>query len=723
MATVLLADLETTFQVVGGDKDPSPYDPLNHIVSAGWATVESTMPPGTPLADIVLNVDWSTLSPVHYVCFKHSTEPEGDTKAFRDIVAKADVFVAHNAKFDLSWCIETNMCKRKDVFCTMIAEFIAARGVKLGMSLSASLERNKIPAKKSTAVREYMDKNISFHDIPWPIIEEYGRADVEALIGLLKYQVDYYKKHASLVPTLQMMNEMCYTLTRMEGNGIAIDVEKLDSIRKEFSDELDTIKKNLYEIANKVMGDRPYNLDSPEQLSQVIYSRKVKDKKSWASVFNIGMELRGAVKKPKQRTRMNGATFAHAVREGTEYVYRTRGKQCNVCGGRGFSFKAKKDGSNYTKSSRCTWCTGCGIEYAATGKIAGLKLSPSGPYDAAAGGFNTDKETLSTLIGSAQSDEARAFLIGITRANALSTYITSFVDGIRRAIKSGTTVHTTFNQCVASTGRLSSSNPNQQNLPRGNTFPVKRAIVSRWAGRGGLILEADAAQLEFRCAAFQAGDTRAIHEIKSGVDVHEFTRDTITAAGQTIDRQVAKGHTFKPLYGGTSGTEAEQAYYKAFTEKYKGIADWHRKLSEEAIKTKKIVIPSGREYSFAEAARTRSGWTSFATQVKNYPVQGFATGDVIPITTITIQNRLDASPQYKSLLINEVHDSNLLDIYPGEEAAMIELVSDAMLGVVDELLRRYGVKFNVPFEIEIKVGPSWGEGKFAKKASTTKYCD
>ena len=137
-------------------------------------------------------------------------------------------------------------------------------------------------------------------------------------------------------------------------------------------------------------------------------------------------------------------------------------------------------------------------------------------------------------------------------------------------------------------------------MPRGDKFPVKRVIQSRW--ENGQILEVDFAQLEFRTAVFLAQDEQGMQDIADGIDVHQYTADIIG-----VSRQDAKAHTFKPLYGGVTGTEDEKRYYTKFLEKYKDIKTWHDKLQTEAIRFKQIKLPTGREYAFPYAERTPWG--------------------------------------------------------------------------------------------------------------------
>ncbi len=227
----------------------------------------------------------------------------------------------------------------------------------------------------------------------------------------------------------------------------------------------------------------------------------------------------------------------------------------------------------------------------------------------------------------------------------------------------------------------------------------------------GCIAEADYAQLEFRAAGQLSGDSQVIKDLQDHVDVHSVTSQILTEAGQPTNRQHAKPHTFKPLYGGLSGTTAEVAYYTAFLEKYSRIKQWHVELCNQAIATKRITLPTGRQYEFPNCKRNRHGSAVGATKIKNFPVQGFATADIVPLA-VTLLWRSMKAHGVKSLIVNSVHDSIALDIFPGEERLIYRLCEDAMLhAMVDDLQVRYEIGTIVPLEIEIKSGPNWLDTK------------
>ena len=345
------------------------------------------------------------------------------------------------------------------------------------------------------------------------------------------------------------------------------------------------------------MGDTPINPASTEQLSWLIYSRKVTDKKKWADMFNIGIDK--FTKKKKRRPTLSKSRFRDMVVANTEVIKKTSATKCLHCNGTGLIRKFKVNGERYKNLSKCHECGGQGVVYLELNRTAGFNQFPVGVSEVAEGGFKTDRDTLRKLSMRAKGD-MKEFVDLIIRYNAIDTYLNTFVNGIRDHVNTDSILHPKFMQCVTATARLSSRDPNFQNQPRGNTFPIRKVITSRF--KGGQIMEIDFSQLEFRTAVFLAQDKQGMKDIDDGVDVHQFTADTIG-----VSRQDAKAHTFKPLYGGMSGNDDEKRYYKAFLEKYKDIAKWHENLQSDAIQYKKVKLPSGREYAFV-CTKTGMGW-------------------------------------------------------------------------------------------------------------------
>ena len=221
-------------------------------------------------------------------------------------------------------------------------------------------------------------------------------------------------------------------------------------------------------------------------------------------------------------------------------------------------------------------------------------------------------------------------------------------------------------------------------------------------------MEADFAQLEFRVAGYLSQDDVAIKEVAEGFDVHSYTAQVISEAGQPISRQEAKAHTFAPLYGATGfgRTPAEAAYYEQFTDKYSGIGRWHQNLAKEVLTHRTITTPSGRQFSFPNVKRRRNGTITDFTAVKNYPVQSFATADIVPTVLIEINRRLSSM---QSMLVNSVHDSVVIDVHPDEEQQVISLICDMNNELKSLIDDKFKINFNVPLLLEAKMGVNWLE--------------
>ena len=674
---ITIFDVETSFvEGVNGKSDPSPFNPKNKLVSVG------------------INDE--------YLFFNHDERSDKNawTKV-QSILDRTDLLIGHNLKFDLSWIYEVGFSYTGKVYDTMIGEYVLNRGVRKALSLKECCIRRNL-SRKSDATEDFIKQGISFEMIPQKIVEEYGRQDITVTRELYYSQVDDFKKpqNLKLIPTVKMMNSFLQVLTKMERNGIQIDLDSLNDVEMKFKLEYDELRERIDTMIWERMGDTKINPASPEQLSWLIYGVKVTDKKKWAEEFNIGID--SYTKKSKKRPRFTRSQFTRMVGQMTESIYKTRSHQCITCTGSGKIQKMKVNGEPYKNLSSCYSCNGNGIIYEETKSKAGFQLNPMFVSDVADGGFKTDRMTLNRMTNK-DNAELNAFVEAITRYNALETYLHTFVTGIKNHSNNNGNLHPKFMQCVTATGRLSSRDPNFQNQPRGKTFPIRKVVRSRWPE--GKILEMDFAQLEFRTAVFLAQDKQGIKDIQNKVDIHQFTADTIGCS-----RQDAKSHTFKPLYGGVSGTDSERNYYKEFLKKYKDIAKWHDQLQSDAINYKIISLPSGREYSFPYAKRMPWGASSNSTQIKNYPVQGFATADIVPLSCIAIDS-LMVQNKVKSLIINTIHDSVLIDVHPNEEDLMVKLVREGAGKVIPMLKTYYEIDFNIPLDTEVKMGYNWLEMK------------
>jgi DNA polymerase I-like protein with 3'-5' exonuclease and polymerase domains len=117
-------------------------------------------------------------------------------------------------------------------------------------------------------------------------------------------------------------------------------------------------------------------------------------------------------------------------------------------------------------------------------------------------------------------------------------------------------------------------------------------------------------------------------------------------------------------------------------------------------------LPSGRVYKFPYVERTRYGTASHATSIKNYPVQGFATADLLPIALVRTHKAMKTLG-LKSLIINTVHDSIIIDVHPDEKTACITVLQQGMYSLVSECKKRYNIDYDMPIGTEFKIGEDW----------------
>ena len=672
----LTLDIENTVTKRNDKLHLDPFEPENTLVMVGML---------------------DDLGHEDIVTFDHS-EQQPTTEGRSIVQRKLDetsLLIMHNASHDLMWLWESGFTYEGEIFDTMLGEYVLQRGQKEPLSLEACAERYDLDTKKQDSLKEWLKAGKSVRDMNHTELSDYLSADLHATQQLYNRLRKQYEECSSLEGTIKLTNQLAVHLTRIYQRGFAVDLDALEEVRKEFEQERDTLTRELEEQVRELMGDRPINLNSPEQLSWVIYSKKPKDKKVWADLFDPYMP---------------DADYRSTVYNNSEKLYKQKAKQCYSCKGTGQIRKVKKDGTLYSRANRCSNCNGSGYTFTdINSSVCGLKFNAPTAKWISANGFATSKDRLVYLEGVARQRDmqnAVQFLQRVRRLSAVDTYLSSFVEGIHNFVKQDGKLHVSLLQHRTATGRLSGANPNMQNMPRGGTFPVKRVFKSRWDG--GKIVEADFAQLEFRVAAFLSQDRTAIEEVTTGFDVHSYTAKVITDAGQRISRQDAKSHTFAPLYGasGFGRTPAEAAYYEQFTKKYSGIAKWHKELAREALGTGKIRTPSGREFSFPDVVRRSNGSVTYFTQIKNFPVQSFATADIVPISLIYIDKMLGIN-QMQSCIVNTVHDSIVIDVHPNEKEKVLRVIKAANDSLIQIVNRKWNIDFNLPLLLEAKIGDNW----------------
>lgn len=331
-------------------------------------------------------------------------------------------------------------------------------------------------------------------------------------------------------------------------------------------------------------------------------------------------------------------------------------------------------------------------------------------------GYSTDREVLDTLRG------LHPIVDSIIEYRQLIKLKNTYIDALPLLVRHDTgRVHTSFNQTVAATGRLSSSNPNLQNIPIRTEIgrDVRKAFVADssgahrlFPGEESVLLAADYSQIELRLLADMAGEERLVHAFQAGQDIHSATAAEIMGIPiEKVDadsRRLAKTVNFGVLYGmgsyglsrdtGLSAKEAS-AFIELYWSRYPAVRNYMNNTLKEGREFGYVQTLLGRRRRTPELTSKNGGIRQAGERMAiNAPVQGTA-ADIIKIA----MNRLHAEMQKRGLrskMLLQVHDELLLEVPTSELAEMSKLVPEVMEGAW---------QLNVPLVAEVKYGKNWGE--------------
>lgn len=367
------------------------------------------------------------------------------------------------------------------------------------------------------------------------------------------------------------------------------------------------------------------------------------------------------------------------------------------------------------------------------------------PLRTGKGKRRTDATTMEWLGSQAKTPAQKSLfsLLGErAKASALLSKNLEFFHGV--ATERGGLFFGQFSQIVAATHRLSSSGMPQQfaafkgpksvqfqNMPRS----LKRCFTTRHPDY--LMVEADASQLEFRVAAFLGQDTQAKLDIDdpdfdahvtSAAEMVQVPYDDLLAAYRAGDptakkfRQEAKADTFKPLFGGSIGTPAQERWYTAFRNRYSELYAVQQEWYDQVLASGgDLVTPWGLvfhwDYYFKpgnDTAYDHSTHKPIKQAVFNYPIQSLATAEIIPIALFSLYDRCKARA-LRVRFVNTIHDSVVAEVHKEDIHAYVEEAQQAFTTDVYKYLRRYyRLSFDVTLGCEIKYGTHWGEGQEVK---------
>lgn len=322
-------------------------------------------------------------------------------------------------------------------------------------------------------------------------------------------------------------------------------------------------------------------------------------------------------------------------------------------------------------------------------------------------GYSTEKEVLEIL------SDRHPIVNKVIEYRQIVKLHSTFVEGLKNTIKSDNRIHTTFMQTVTSTGRLSSVEPNLQNIPV--RLELGREIRTFFAGENSnVIVDADYSQIELRVLAHISNDDTMINAFKNNIDVHKVTAsqvfdvplDEVTSTMRTH----AKAVNFGIVYGisdfglakniSSSKKEAAQ-YIENYLKKYSGIARFMEDIVKEAKINGYVSTLFGRRRYIPELKQKNKMVVQFGERVAmNTPIQGTA-ADIIKLAMNKIYKELKDN-KLKSKLVMQVHDELIIETVPEEVEEVSRVMKKAMENVV---------KLSVPLDIDLNVGKTWYDAK------------
>lgn len=340
----------------------------------------------------------------------------------------------------------------------------------------------------------------------------------------------------------------------------------------------------------------------------------------------------------------------------------------------------------------------------------------------------TDADTIDELKATTRTQ--REFKRLIAEIRQVSIRLSKILNPLHNLCNAGTgeILYADFNTTVARTHRLSSTGKAPYNLQFQN-FPNAYKFFFTARKPGAKMLVADYSQLEFNVAAFLGDCPVARADVENKHDVHRQSAaimhvSSLKGADYALQmgyeelayemgqvskeaRKAAKPDTFGPLYGKVKGSKEQVAYFEWFRAHYKGVEKTQQGWIEEAIRTKKMVMPTGLVFYWPAARLLPDGYVASSTNIRNYPIQNFASAEItLPAVRMLWQAMKERG--LKSKITATVHDSIVLEVEEEEVEVLRELVPHCMIDKVYEYLAKlYGIEYTLPLRVDVSVGDAW----------------
>lgn len=290
----------------------------------------------------------------------------------------------------------------------------------------------------------------------------------------------------------------------------------------------------------------------------------------------------------------------------------------------------------------------------------------------------------------------------------------TYCDGLRAVVNPNThRIHSVFTQTVTVTGRLSSTEPNLQNIP--TRTELGREIRKMFVAKEGYVLvDADYSQIELRVLAHIANDETMINAFRNNEDIHAVTASQVLGIPledvTKEQRSSAKAVNFGIVYGIGEFSLAQdlhisvkeaKAYIESYLEKYHGVRNYMESIKEQAKKDGYVKTMLNRIRYIPELKSPNYNIRQFGERVAlNTPIQGTA-ADIIKLAMVRVDNRL-INEGLKSKLILQVHDELIVEAHKDEVDKVKQILSEEMQNAME---------LNVPLKVDMSTGHSWYDAK------------
>ncbi len=511
--------------------------------------------------------------------------------------------VGHNIKFDIQVLHKYNVKVSSPIYDTMVAHYLINPDMRHNLDTLSESYLNYSPISIETLIGKKGKNQISMRDVSIDKITDYASEDADITLQLKSiFDKEIEVNNLSKI-FYDIEIPMINVLSEMETEGIKIDTSYLEKLDKEFEEDLEKLKKEIFKKS-----DEEFNLNSPKQLGEILFDK---------------LKL---VSKPKK-----------------------------------------------TKT----------------------------------GQYSTSEEVLSSLANDHKIIE------DILEWRSLDKLQNTYVKSLPNEVSSLTNrVHSSFNQTVTTTGRLSSNNPNLQNIPirTANGQKIRRAFIPR--GSDYILMAADYSQIELRVIASMSNEENMIDAFVNNQDIHTMTASKIyNVDPENVTREQrgnAKTVNFGIIYGVSAfglsqQTDLNRSESKVMIDNYflnyPGLKKYMSDQIDFARNNGYVeTIMGRRRYLQNINSQNNMLRSSSERNAINAPIQGSA-ADIIKIAMININSELKKQ-SLKSKMLLQVHDELVFDVHKSEKDQIKDIVKTTM---------ESAVKLKVPLKIDLEFGKNWLE--------------